>query len=405
MKIFHFLGIGHVPKKPLVEGTGGTERVALEIARLQAKRGHKVVVASFGATAWEGEWEGVTLRHLAPVSWGPFGRRARLRALARHSRLALFVLLGRFDMVHFHEYRSTRFLSRQPKVMQFHNNPLGYVAPADLDEAARHYWGELAQSGAQIAVSEFVAERLRLTHEHAGAGAPPAHIVVNQSGVHADGLSPKEMKKARAELRKKLGLRDSDVFFLFAGAVRPEKGVFQLAESFAQLSSTNSDAYLAIAGGSQLWSDGQATEDPTEQQVQQILEPAIQRRRASMLGILSPLMLLSFYAAADVFVLPSMFQETFGLVILEAFSAGLPVIAARSGGIPELVKDGRNGLIVEQGDIPGLLEAMRRLLLDRATREQYGAEGRKTAVAMSWDKTVDRLERIYEAVLKGQAPA
>ncbi|MGZ5929423.1 MAG: glycosyltransferase, partial [Rhizomicrobium sp.] len=105
-----------------------------------------------------------------------------------------------------------------------------------------------------------------------------------------------------------------------------------------------------------------------------------------------------YYAAADVFVLASMFQETFGLVILEAFAAGIPVIGARSGGVPELVEDDRTGLLVDQGDVDGLYRAMRRLL-DRELRGRLGTAARQTAVNMSWENTVDRLEPIYRDVL------
>jgi glycosyltransferase involved in cell wall biosynthesis len=87
------------------------------------------------------------------------------------------------------------------------------------------------------------------------------------------------------------------------------------------------------------------------------------------------------------------------LVILEAFAAGKPMIGARSGGVPELVQDERNGLLVDQGDVEGLYRAMRRLLLDRELRERFGAEARKTAQNMSWENTVDRLEHIYQKVL------
>ena len=123
------------------------------------------------------------------------------------------------------------------------------------------------------------------------------------------------------------------------------------------------------------------------------------QRRASLLGIVSPDALPSYYAAADVFVLPSICEEAFGLVILEAFAAGIPVIGTRSGGVPELVEDGRTGLLVEQGDVDGLYHAMRQLLLDHELRRRLGATARKTAINMSWENTVDRLERIYQGVL------
>jgi glycosyltransferase involved in cell wall biosynthesis len=345
----------------------------------------------------------VSLRHLRPYSWAKLNYRGKVRDFREHLSLAKFVRLNRFDLIHLHEYRRTRFFRNQPKVMHFHNNPLDGLADAAFADAATHYWRELGKSGAQIAVSSFVAQRLRLAHEQTGDAAPAANIVVNQSGVDADVLSSAQRLDARRRVRSDLGLKDTDVLFLFAGAIRPEKGVVQLAQAFSRLSKEHDNAFLAMAGGSKLWIDGHGPHQTTEQQVRDILASAMARRRASLLGIISPTVLPSYYAAADALVLPSMFQETFGLVILEAFAAGIPVIGARSGGVPELVKDNKNGLLVDQGDVDGLHRAMGRLLRDHELRSRLGAEGRQTAVNMSWENTVDRLEPIYQEVLTSRS--
>lgn len=391
-RVLHFLGIGRVPKRPMIDATGGTERVALELARIQARRGMEVTVASMTPKAWHGTWEGVNLRHLQPYSWAKIGRWDYRVQLS----LAECVRLGGFDLVHLHEHRWTRFLGKRPKVMQFHNNPFDEVPDAALAETAPQYWRELSKAGAQIAVSAFVRRRLHLSHERAGAVASAAKVIVNQSGVHADMLSCEQRSEARERIRRELGLKDTDVLFLFAGAVRSEKGVIQLAQAFVKLAAEHDNAFLAIAGGSKLWVGAHRPNEAAERQVHTILAEAVTQGRASLLGIISPATLPSYYAAADVFVLPSMFQETFGLVILEAFAAGIPVIGARSGGIPELVKDDCTGLLVDQGDVDGLCHAMRRLLLDPELRKRLGAAARQTAVAMPWEDTVDRLERIYE---------
>jgi glycosyltransferase involved in cell wall biosynthesis len=377
----------------MVDATGGTERVALEIARIQARRGAKVTVASIMPDAWHGSWEGVNLRHLKPHSWAKIGNWDYRTQLS----LAEFVRTERFDLVHLHEHRWTRFLGKRPKVMQFHNNPFDEMGDEAIAAAAPQYWRELSTAGAQIAVSAFVRQRLLMLHERAGTAAA-ANVIVNPSGVHADILSPEQLLQERARIRSELGLKDSDVLFLFAGAVRPEKGVVQLAQAFVKLAAEHDNASLVIAGGSKLWVGSQPANHTAELQVRSILSGAVAQRRASMLGIISPAALPSYYAAADIFVLPSMFQETFGLVILEAFAAGVPVIGARSGGIPELVKDGHTGLLVDQGDVDGLYRAMQRLLLDHALRKRLGAAARETAVDMSWESTVDRLERIYESI-------
>ena len=212
-------------------------------------------------------------------------------------------------------------------------------------------------------------------------------------------LPSEQRREARERIRRELGLKDTDVLFMFAGAVRAEKGAIQLAQAFVKLAGHHDNAFLAIAGGSKLWVGGIPPNETAEIEVRQILGDAVTQRRASLLGIVAPAALPSYYAAADVFVLPSICQEAFGLVILEAFAAGVPVIGTRSGGVPELVEDGRTGLLVNQADVDGLHDAMRRLLLDHELRARLGAAARQTAVNMSWEKTVDRLEGIYQGVL------
>jgi glycosyltransferase involved in cell wall biosynthesis len=401
VKILHFLGIGRLPKRPMVDATGGTERTALEIARIQTRRGYDVTVASKADDDWQGSWQGVRLRHLKPYSWARFCSLGKIRG--SHLPLALLIQSGRFDLIHLHEHLNTRFFAARPKVMHFHNNPLADRDAAEFAEGAPEYWARVGKSSAQIAVSEFVAGRLRQAHKQAGSNALPANIVKVPGGVDSKVLLPQKRKDERERIRQRLSLKDTDVLFLFAGAIRPEKGVDYLARAFAKLSDENANACLAIAGGSKLWVEqgwlqGNVLE-ATEQQVLNILAPAIARKRAFILGIVPPVEMHAYYAASDIFVLPSMFQETFGLVLLEAFSAGLPVIAFRSGGIPELVEDRRNGIVVAQGDGESLCQSMRELMLDRDLRDRLGSAAESVPARFPWENTVDRLEAIYQDVL------
>ncbi len=402
MKILHFLGIGRLPQRPLIDATGGTERSALEIARIQTRRGHQVTVASNADQNWEGTWEGVRLLHLGPYSWLEALTLGKVKG--RHLPLATLVRSGGFDIVHLHEYLNTRFFAAQTKVMHFHNEPLGHLSAAEFPGAAPEYWSKVGKSSAQIAVSEFVVGRLRLAHQQAGANVPSANIVRVPGGVTPNGLHPEQRLEERQRIRNKLGLNDTDVLFLFSGAIRPEKGVDYLARAFARLSEEYPQACLAIAGGTKLWVEegwlwGKALES-TEQQVRDILGPAMARKRAFMLGIVPPFEIGACYAASDIFVLPSMFQETFGLVLLEAFSAGRPVIATISGGIPELVENRKNGILVPQGDEEALYREMRELMLDQELRHRLGSAAETVPARFPWENTVDRLDTVYNNVLK-----
>jgi glycosyltransferase involved in cell wall biosynthesis len=403
VKVLHFLGIGRLPKRPMVDATGGTERSALEIARIQTQRGHDVTVASIADEGWQGSWQGVRLLHLKPYSWARVRFLGKIRDLSLHLPLAVLIHSRRFDVVHLHEYLRTKFFAARPKVMHFHNEPLGGRDAEEFARDAPEFWAHAGKSSAQIAISEFVVGRLLLAHSQAGPKALSANIVKVPGGVASKAPLSQERRDERECVRKRLGLKETDVLFFFAGAMRPEKGVDYLARAFAKLSDEKSSACLAIAGGSKLWIEegwlqGRAL-DATERQVLSILAPSIARNRSFVLGIVPPAEIDAYYAASDIFVLPSMFQETFGLVILEAFSAGLPVIAFRSGGIPELVEDRRNGIVVAQGDEEALYQSMRELMLDRDLRDRLGSAARTVPARFSWESTVNRLEVIYQEIL------
>ena len=402
MRILHFLGIGKVPKQPMVDATGGTERVALEIAKRQVASGHSVTVASFTNKAWSGTWQGVSLVHLKPYRWANFNFKFVSRDYRDQLRLAVLTWTRRFDIIHLHEHIRTRLLSPAPIIMQFHNNPLAAYKDKRFEIYAPHYWNQVSKSDAQIAVSEFVAERLRLVRRTAGSNPRPGNILVNQSGVDSPFFARPELADHRNEVRRQLGLGESDVLFLFVGAVRQPKGIDILARAFSRLSSEHPNACLAIAGGSSLWVDPESAQSRArfENEVFKTLKPAIDCRRVFNLGIVAPKDIASIYDAADVFVLPSTYQETFGLVILEAFAAGRPVIASKAGGIPELVKHRENGLLVALGNEQELYQAMREMLLDRDLRLRLAHEAKRTAQRFSWENTVQRLEAVYLDVLK-----
>jgi glycosyltransferase involved in cell wall biosynthesis len=105
------------------------------------------------------------------------------------------------------------------------------------------------------------------------------------------------------------------------------------------------------------------------------------------------------YREADVFVLPT-WREGFPNVVVEAMAAGLPVVATRVGAIPEIVEDGRTGLLVARKDAAALTEALRRVVSDGAYRRALGAAGRARAEQVyAFDAVLARLAGIYEELL------
>ena len=90
-------------------------------------------------------------------------------------------------------------------------------------------------------------------------------------------------------------------------------------------------------------------------------------------------------------------QEAFGIPLVEAMACQVPVIASRSGGMPEVIDDGNTGLIVEREDAAGLAEALARLLADDTLRAEMAVAAHIRAVQrFSWDSAAHQLQAYYE---------
>ena len=319
--------------------------------------------------------------------------------------LALLLRREKYELVHLHEHLKTSLFGTCPSVMHFHNDPLSGADAEALAREAPAYWAQVGKSLRQIGVSDYVAKRLRRIHDLAGA-TPDANILKIPNGVHADAMPAPARAGARRLTRERLGLKETDVVFLFSGALRPEKGVDFLARAFARTLEQNSNARLLIVGGGGSgsrrdgcsltpWTPGSGrsrTSSPGDRaQAGPSARPRAARRNHAVLcgerraGA-------AFDVSGDVRAGHS-----------GSLSMGLPVVAFRSGGIPELVENGRNGVIVEQGDEEGLYRAMSELARDRALRERLGAAGEQTARRYPWEYTVDQLDDIYLSVMEKSA--
>jgi type III pantothenate kinase len=109
--------------------------------------------------------------------------------------------------------------------------------------------------------------------------------------------------------------------------------------------------------------------------------------------------LLDYYAAADVFALPSS-SEAQGIVALEAMACGLPVVATAVGGLLETIEDGRTGHLVPSGDVTALAEGVLKLLEDEPHRQAIAAAARQAVERdFSWPRAVAATVEVYRDVL------
>jgi len=106
----------------------------------------------------------------------------------------------------------------------------------------------------------------------------------------------------------------------------------------------------------------------------------------------------NIYRSSDILVMPSRWQEPFGLINIEAGAARRPMVAARVGGIPEVIRDGVNGLLFESDDFPALVSAVRRLIEDQRLRVDMGERARHTVESEFTVAPIRKLEALYDEV-------
>jgi glycosyltransferase involved in cell wall biosynthesis len=189
---------------------------------------------------------------------------------------------------------------------------------------------------------------------------------------------------------------DQEVRILSVGRISPEKGLHVLFEAFSHLWRRDSRVTLTVVGPDsvvprEMLVDLADDEDTRalrrfysgdySQMLRDSLDPDV-AAHIKLVGQVFHEKLAEYYRSADVFVFPSIWDEPFGIPVIEAMAAGLPVVATRVGGVVETVEDGKTGFLVPPGDSQALAGAISSLLEDRALRERLGAAGRERALEL-----------------------
>lgn len=206
---------------------------------------------------------------------------------------------------------------------------------------------------------------------------------------------------------------------LFVGRLSPEKGVHVLLEAFRRIASRFPRACLHLVGPRSF--APQQFVDPFGRDPKTVaIRPFYRDTRRYMDAVLRNIAALDGrvrcegcipngamtqrYASAGIFVFPSIWDEPFGIPIIEAMAAGLPVITTRGGAASEIVVDGETGLLVERGDPDALERALEALLSDPGSRIRMGAAARERVAKMfTWDRAVSELVGHYGRMFAPQS--
>ncbi|MBE9031458.1 glycosyltransferase family 1 protein [filamentous cyanobacterium LEGE 11480] len=198
-----------------------------------------------------------------------------------------------------------------------------------------------------------------------------------QRGVDTETFRP---DLASREMRDRLSQGQPDApLLLYVGRLSAEKEIERIKPVLASIP----DARLALVGNG-----------PNRE----ALEAHFADTKTHFVGYLHGEELGAAYASADAFVFPSR-TETLGLVLLEAMAAGCPVVAANSGGIPDIVTDGINGFMFDPADETGAIVATRKLLANPASREMLRRSARGEAERWGWSAATQQLVGFYAQVI------
>jgi glycosyltransferase involved in cell wall biosynthesis len=207
-----------------------------------------------------------------------------------------------------------------------------------------------------IGVSDFVVRRLIEVN-----GTPPEQTVRVYNGIDLSRFD----RLGGDALQRLLDLPAETRIIFASGRAMPYKGIAVLLQAAAALRTSHPAVHFAYAG------DGPALDEFRREAA------ALQLTRFHFLGKRADTP--DLVSSATIAVVPSLWAEAFGLTVAEAMAAGVPVVATRVGGIPELITHGETGLLVPPGDPSSLAGAIGILLDDPDLRRRMGARARETA--------------------------
>lgn len=309
-----------------------------------------------------------------------------------------------YDLVHSHYWLSgqvgwlLRDLWHIPLIHTAHTLAAAknsHLAEDDTPESeARRICEQQLVDNADCLVVNTVQEREDLlVHYDAQVGK----ISVVQPGADTELFNPGS-GRATERARRELGIPLHTKVIAFVGRLQQHKGPQVLIDAVAELLRRDPQRKLMvlICGGA----SGRAA---TPEFYQDMAAERGLGRRVRFLQPRPPQDLVDIYRAADVVAVPS-YNESFGLVAVEAQASGTPVVAARVGGLPIAVSEGVSGLLVDTHDSSDWADALATLLDDDELRQEMGRNAVDYAARFSWRETADKLVNIYCALQGSPVP-
>jgi UDP-glucose:(heptosyl)LPS alpha-1,3-glucosyltransferase len=353
-------------------GTKGVARATAELTRRIAQRGHQV---DFHCVQHHGDSSGIRFKHVAALN--------AFSALG----IASFAVMGKrslqrqqYDITHAHGNVIgadiiTAHSCHRAGLHAHHSKNLGVADKLRLFLERKNY-GE-RRFKKIIAVAEGVKRELMAEY-----GVAADDVVVIPNGVDLDRFNPRQRATAGNDIRRKLGVRAEHVILLFVANEFERKGLSVLLSAMPLL--RNASVHLVVLGGD--------TEAPYVHKARTLAVS----ENIHFCGVVGNIE--DYYAAADVFVLPT-YYEAFSLATLEAAALGLPLIVTKVNGTEELIEDGVNGFFIER-DADDIARKVRLVADDPQLRSKLGTHARQSAERYAWEIIAEKTIALYEEVLR-----
>ena len=333
------------------------------------RMGHDVwiITSKYGR---ERESEGHVIRLGTGYAFPANGSVGRVTLGWRFKQQAREVLdAQRFDILHFHE-PFVPFLS--PTVLD---------ASTTVNIATFHAFGGFSPS--YWIGSRFAGRLAARLHGRIAVSGAARHFIdryfagdyrIIPNGVDLDRFTDAEPYEA---------LRDGTLNILFVGRLEERKGLIHLLKAYHRLRKRRVDARLLVVG-----SGPKLREYRRFTGLRGI-------RDVEFLGRVDDDAKARYFASADIFCAPATGQESFGIVLLEAMAAGVPIVASDIHGYKRVVERGVQGLLVEPKNPRALAAALYTLSRDAELRHDMGEAGRQRAPEFSWDRVTERIVDYY----------
>lgn len=348
------------------EDLRGGQRQLLMLARGLAARGHQQLIVTMDGTLLETRARQEGFRVFGLPRHDPAGAHGIFQ-------LRQFLLAEPFHLLHGHDGKGQTIswlASMGLKVSRVATRRVIYTPPRHIDTRVKYGRG----CDAVIAVSKYVRQLL------VDAGVPASKVEVIYDGVEIDKPDPSSKPRMRAQW----GCESLDFVVGHIASGGREKGLDVVREAAVLLNASNPGLRIiaATAGFA-----GKARGD--------ILRDRLKAEGAANLRwTLLPTHGADFFAALDLFIMPSR-AEGLGSAALVAMAQGVPVVASKVGGLPEIVEEGETGWLVPPGSPQALADAIAHAASDRSRLHEMGTKAHQRALQFSSTLLVERTETLY----------